>query len=136
MTTNGSGELIPMAWFLPLDSVVEERDALTAQVESATRAQRAAFNLFAGHTRAWVSIFPDGAGDGYYFDPERNSFFHHFAEVGGYHWFPSFRNFLAGVIECYDSGAIFVTNGTNGLTLEQDFDKTEAIWNRFGAGNY
>jgi len=42
---------------------------------------------------------------------------------------------LASVIECYES-AIFATNGTNGLTLEQDFDKTETIWNRFGAGNY
>jgi cell wall assembly regulator SMI1 len=136
MTTNGSGELIPMAWFLPLDRVVDERNALNAQVESRTPAQRAAFNTFAGHTRTWVSIFPDGAGDGYYFDPERNSFFHHFAEVGSYHWFPSFRNFLAGVIECYESGAIFATNGTNGLTLEQDFDKTEMIWNGFGAGNY
>ncbi len=134
-TTNGSGDLIPMAWFMPLDEVVDARNALKAQVESGTPVQRAAFDTFAGHTRTWVSIFPDGAGDGYYFDPERNSFFHHFAEVGSYHWFPSFRNFVAGVIECYESGAIFATNGTNGLTLEQDFDKTETIWNRFGAGN-
>jgi len=136
MTTNGSGELIPMALFWPLDRVVEERNGLRAQVESGTPAQRAAFNTFAGHTKPWVSVFPDGAGDGYYFDPERNSFFHHFAEVGSYHWFPSFRNFLAGVIECYESSAIVATNGTNGLTLEEDFDKTETIWNRFGAGNY
>lgn len=135
-STNGASELIPMAYFLPLDTVVEERNGLLAQVESGTPAQRAAFNTFAGHTKPWVSMFPDGAGDGYYFDPERNSFFHHFAEFGSYHWFPSFKNFLAGVIECYESGAIFTTNSTNGVTLDQDFDKTETIWNRFGAGNY
>jgi cell wall assembly regulator SMI1 len=133
---NGEGELIPMAWFWPLDKAVEARNGLAMQVESGTAAQQAAFNTFAGHTRPWVSIFPDGAGDGYYFDPERNSFFHNFAETGSYLWFPSFKNFLAGVIECYESGAIFTTNGTNGLALEQDFDKTETIWNCFGAGNY
>lgn len=135
MSTNGSGELIPMAYFLPLDRIVDDRNAVNAQVDSGTVAQRAAFKAFAGHTKPWVSIFPDGAGDGYYFDPERNSFFHHFAETASYHWFPSFRNFLAGVIECYESGAFFTTNSTNGLILDQDFDKTEAIWNRFGAGS-
>jgi hypothetical protein len=135
MSTNGTGEFVPMGYFWSLESVVEERNAVHAQVEAGTPVQRVAFKILAGQTKPWVAIFPDGAGDGYFFDPERNSFFHHFAEIGSYHWFPSFRNFLAGVIQCYESGAIFTTNTTNGVTLEFDFDKAEAIWNRYGAGN-
>jgi hypothetical protein len=136
MSTNSTCELFPMGYFQPLGNVVDEKIGLENQVNAGTPMQRAAFNTFAGHTKPWVSIFPDGAGDGYYFDPQRNSFFYHFAETGSYHWFPSFKNFLAGLVECYEAGAFFSTNSTNGVTLDQDVEKAQKIWNRFGASNH
>ena len=135
MRTNGNAELIPMGYFLSLDRVVDECNALRAQLTAATPAQRAAYQTFAGHRNAWVPILPDGAGDGYFFDPERNSFFYHFGETGTYHWFPSFRNFLAAVIECYEKGVFFTTNSNNTIRLSEDSERLEKIWDRFGAGN-
>jgi hypothetical protein len=48
--------------------------------------------------------------------------------VRHYTWFPSFRNFLTGLIECYDTGAVRV--GPDRKLLEEDRQKTQAIWAR------
>ena len=86
--------------------------------------------------RGGPACLDDGAGDGYFYDPERTdaegAFFFHFAEVGYYIWFPSLRNFLSGVIECYRTQAIKVA--ADGKSLEEDFDRTEKVWSRFGKG--
>jgi hypothetical protein len=136
MSTNGWLDFIPGHFFHPLEAVVDRRLGLQAQVAANTRVQRAAYRLFAGHMDNWVMILDDGAGDGYSYDPQRNSFFYHFAETASYHWFPSARNFFAGVIECYETGAFYSTNVTNSIRLEEDFDRTAKIWDRFGASNY
>jgi hypothetical protein len=119
--------------FVPLDEVVRERALIGQQVASAPMQQRTAFSVFAGYRTGWVQILDDGAGDGYFYDPKRSdaegAFFHHFAEMGYYVWFPSLRNFLAGVIECYESQAVKVA--ADGKSLDEDFDRTEKIWARF-----
>jgi hypothetical protein len=75
----------------------------------------------------------DGAGDGYFYDPKRSdsegAFFRYFAEMSYYLWFPSLRNFLAGVVECYESQAVKVS--ADGKSLDEDCDRTEKIWTRF-----
>jgi hypothetical protein len=48
--------------------------------------------------------------------------------VGYYVWFPSFRNFLAGVIECYETGAFRISE--DGASLDQDFARADRIWQR------
>jgi len=110
--TNSTVGLLAGQRFVPLDEIVRERAVVVDQVKSAPMHQRAAFSVFAGHRADWVQILDDGAGDGYFYDPKRldaeGAFFHHFAEVGYYLWFPSVRNFLAGVIECYENRAIKV----------------------------
>lgn len=136
MSTNGWLNFIPGHFFHPLEEVVAGRLGLEAQVKANTRAQRAAFEIFAGHTKTWVMILDDGAGDGYFFDPERNSFFYHFAETASYQWYPSLRNFLAGVIECYETDAFYSTNVTNSVRLEEDYERSAKVLNRFGASNY
>jgi hypothetical protein len=89
-------------------------------------------NLFIGHRRSWFTLMGDGTV-GYFYDPDRGdsegAFFYHFDEDGDYVWFPSFQNFLAGVIEYHSSGA--VKQAPDG-ELEEDYDKTEEIWSRFG----
>lgn len=131
MSTNGMAELLPVHRFLPLEEVVAEHALMQRQ-------SGLAFKVFAGHRKGWLHILDDGAGDGYFYDPRRRdaegAFFFHFAEVADYIWFPSLRNFLAGVIECYETDAVKV--GTNGKSLEDDFERTEKIWNRLGKSRY
>jgi cell wall assembly regulator SMI1 len=119
--------------FVPLDEAVRERSLVAQQVASGSKIQRTAFSVFAGHRTGWVQVLDDGAGDGYFYDPKRTdsegAFFHHFAEVGFYLWFPSVRNFLAGVIECYESRAVKVA--ADGKSIDEDFERTQEIWMRF-----
>ena len=119
--------------FVPLEEAVQERSLLGQQAASLTGVQRAAYSVFAGHRNGWVQILDDGSGDGYFYDPKRTdaegAFFHYFAEMRYYLWFPSARNFLAGVIECYESRAVRVA--ADGKSLDEDFERTQKIWERF-----
>ena len=94
---------------------------------------RAATNVFIAHRQNWIPIFVDGAGDGYFYDPGRPAFFYNMAEVRYYLWFPSLRNFLAGTIECYASGAF--TLSSDGIGLEEDYDRSFGVWNRVAVSN-
>jgi hypothetical protein len=100
------------------------------QLDSATMLQRAGWAVFAGHRNSWIQALNDGAGDGYFYDPERTdvegAFFYHFAEDGSYTWFPSLRNFLSGLIECYQTKSI--TLEKDGKNLKEDVSRTQAIW--------
>jgi cell wall assembly regulator SMI1 len=127
LPANSTVGLLPGQRFLPLDEAVAERALMRQQ-------SGAAFSIFAGHRKSWLHVLDDGAGDGYFYDPERSdgegAFFFHFAEVGHYVWFPSFRNFLSGVIECYQSQAVKVA--ADGKSLDEDAERTEKIWSRLG----
>jgi len=118
--TNSTVGLLPGQRFVPLDEVVAERALMRQQ-------SGAAFRVFAGHRKSWLHVLDDGAGDGYFYDPERTdaqgAFFFHFAEIGHYVWFPSLRNFLSGVIECYKAQAVKVV--ADGKSLDEDTDRTE-----------
>lgn len=135
MPTNSTDGLLPGQRFVPLDEIADGRALARQHVDSAS--QRVAFSVFTGHRKSWVRILDDGASDGYFYDPKRTdaegAFFYHMAEVRYYVWFPSFRNFLAGTIECYEKRAIKLA--TNGVDLEEDSEKTEKIWERFGKSN-
>src|SRR5262249_11722112 len=104
--------LLPGQRFVPLAEVVAERSLIRRQ-------SGAAFRVFAGHRKGWLHVLDDGAGDGYFYDPERTdaqgAFFFHFAEINHYVWFPSLRNFLSGVIECYQTQAVKVAVDGKGL---------------------
>lgn len=125
-------ELLPGHRFVPLAEAVRERTLIAQQLAATSMIERATFSVFAGHRRDWIPVMPDGAGDGYFYDPTRTehegAFFYHFAEDRTYRWFPSLRNFLAGVIECYESGAI--KPAADRKTLEEDYARTEQIWRR------
>lgn len=133
MASNNTVGLLAGQRFVPLDEVVRERELAGQQAASESGVQQAAFAIFAGHKAGWIQILSDGAGDGYFYDPARadadGAFFHHFAELGDYVWFPSVRNFLAGVIECYESQAVRIA--ADGKSLDEDIGRTEEIWQRF-----
>jgi hypothetical protein len=127
MATNSTVGLLPGQRFLPLQELIAERALIR-------RRSGVAFRILAGHREGWLHVLDDGAGDGYFYDPDRKdsegAFFFHFGEVAHYLWFPSVRNFLSGVIACYESGAVRAS--ADGKSLEEDSRKTEQIWSRFG----
>lgn len=122
--------------FMPLEEALQARADMRAEVQALEGIQRAGYLAYAGHRDPWVSVFVDLAGDGYFYDPGRREsggyFFFHFAEVGEYIYFPSLKNFLAGVNACYDSGIYHV--GPDGA-IEEDFNQSREVWKRYGSMN-
>lgn len=130
---------IPGHRFLPLNEALGLPTVLSNQVAKATIGQRTAFGIFAGHRRSWITLFDDGAGDGYFFDPKRKpeegAVFYSFAEDCTYFFFPSLRNLLAGAVKCYETDAFSWTNAPTGSALTEDFPRTTKIWESFGSSN-
>ncbi len=134
MQTNTTLTFITGHYFPSLQSVVADHKA-TVQSRPNTAAQRVAANLFTAHTAGWLEILPDRAGDGFVYDTKRKdadgAFFYHFTEGSEFVYFPAFRNFLAATVESIKSGAYHPDK--DGRSMEEDFAKVEAIWNKFGS---
>ncbi len=137
MPRSSTGGLLPGNRFIPLEEVVQENAHLAQQLQSVSFMQRLAFSVFASHRKGWVQVLNDGSGDGYFYDPARadaaGAFFFSFAETRSYVWFPSLRNFLSGVIDAYESGAI--RPAADGIEFDEDYEKTQKIWMRLGESN-
>lgn len=130
MATNSPIGLVPGQRFIPLDEFVRQKTLMCQQADSETFIQGFVYKIFAGYRKNWVQVMDDGAGDGYFYDPDRadGAFFFHFTEVGYYRWFPSLNNFLAGTIECYEKKVFKIS--ADGKKFEQDSEQAETIWNR------
>jgi cell wall assembly regulator SMI1 len=130
---------MPGDYFLPLEDALNLPTLLSNQVSNATATQRAAFNFFAGYTKSWITLFDDGAGDGYFFDPKRKptdgAVFYHFMEDGGYVFFPSAKNLYAGMVKCYQQGVFIWKEENDGASLHEDFDAAAKIWSEFGVNS-
>jgi cell wall assembly regulator SMI1 len=130
---------IPGHRFVPLDEALGANGVISNQVANTTGAQRAAFEIFAGHTKSWIPLFDDGAGDGYFIDPVRKAsqgaVFYHFAEEARYVFFPSVKNLMAGIVKCYEQNAFAWKTNENGPGLIEDFERAEKVWKEFGTGN-
>jgi cell wall assembly regulator SMI1 len=128
---------IPGHFFLPLEDALKMPGILSNQVAGATSAQRVAFNAVAGYTKNWVTLFDDGAGDGYFFDPsrkpEQGAVFYHFAEEAQYVFFPSAKNLYAGIVKGYEENVFTWQEGTNGPSLNEDYTRADKLWDEFGA---
>lgn len=126
-------DFIPGHSFPSIETVVENRNAARDQLRQATLLQRGFYWLMCGHRKNWMSILEDGAGDGYFFDPKRSSrhgqVFYCFQETGDYTFFPSLRNLLKAITECYAEG-IF-RSATNSESFE-DFERSARIMEKYG----
>jgi cell wall assembly regulator SMI1 len=130
---------IPGHRFVPLAEALSLPAVISGQVAGATPVQRAAYGIFAGHRKSWITIFDDGCGDGYFFDPKRKAsegaVFYHLAEDMQYIFFPSAANLLAGAVKCYERKAFSWKDDPQGPGLEEDFNQSPKIWEEFGASN-
>ena len=97
-------------------------EALRLRSDSNAYFKEKGMELFMAHEFNWLILFPDPAGDGYYYDYkkdyERGGIFFVFRESGYYIHFPSIKNLLAGLIECYQQGA-YQGSETVDFKLEQ-----------------
>jgi cell wall assembly regulator SMI1 len=127
---------MPGHYFVPLDEALEMSRGLSNQVAGTTPVQRTAFNALVGFTKTWITLFDDGSGDGYFYDPKREpvegAIFYHDMEDTGYTFFPSPKNLFAGMVKCYQQNIFVRKEGTNGASLDEDFEAAEKIWKEFG----
>ena len=113
-------ELFPGYEFYPLQDAIELNQDLVAQYK------KSGAWLFMAHEAGWLSLFPDAAGDGYYYDPGRDyetgGVFFNFRESSSYIFFPSVRNLLQAIVDCYRQG---VYRGGETLDFEREHQITE-----------
>jgi cell wall assembly regulator SMI1 len=128
---------MPMCYFMPLDEALDAYKSFNQPPTNASAIQLGAYNMIAGFTKTWIVIFDDQSGNGYYFDPQRKpgegAVFYHDMEDGQYVFFPSPKNLIAGLVKCYDQNAYTWKEGTNGASLDVDFNAAAKIWSQFGA---
>jgi len=137
--TNQGGGLIdgPIAYhrFLPLEEALGLDNPAENRATKAPLVQKAFYEAFAGHRKSWVTLFDDGSGDGYFFDPKRapakGAVFYCFAEDRQYVFFPSARNLLAGIVACYERGAFTWQDSK----LTNNFVLAEKVWLEFGSSD-
>jgi hypothetical protein len=95
-------ELFPGHTFWSLEEALQTNKELTADYA------QSGFSELMAEEATWLTLFPDGAGDGYYYDPKYDyasgGVFYNFREIGYYMRFPSIKNLLMAIVECYQAG--------------------------------
>lgn len=129
-------DFIPLYRFVPLEEALTETASAMA---NATPAQRVFYNLLLGYRNSWIYLFDDGSGNGYWFDPKRKpsqgAVFYNFTEDGEYTFFPSPKNLMAGIADCYAQGIFRVKPGTSPPQLDEDLDRSPKVWAEYGESN-
>jgi cell wall assembly regulator SMI1 len=118
-----SQELFPGHGFWSLETAIQTHQDFWREYEAR------GMGFFMAHEKNWLSLFPDTAGDGYYYDPQKEyeagAVFYNFREAGYYRYFPSIKNLLKALVECYQ-------NGVYPQGAEPDFDMEDRIMNKYG----
>lgn len=126
-------DIIPLHRFQSLEELLERRNAAAKSREDSTSVQGAVFDALVGHTLAWIPIFVDPAGDGYFYDPtrrpEQGAVLYNFLEVNSFQFYPSLKNLLVGLAECYEKEAYTVTAEGR---LDRDTVKAIEILREYG----
>jgi hypothetical protein len=128
--------LIPGYRFPPLEKVVVRRVTLENYILNFTSKARVFDVLFkgSGSKKTWLQIFYDGGDHSYFYDSygagASGGFFYFSMEGLDYIFFPSVRNFLKGLIDCYQQDIIIVKD--SGSSLFYDTMRAKAVWRRLG----
>jgi cell wall assembly regulator SMI1 len=126
-------DIIPIHRFRSLEEVVEIRKLHAREREQGSAAMRAFDDALFGHRTRSIPIFEDIAGDGYFYDPERRleegAVYYNFLETGTFQFYPSLKNLLVGLSECYETGAYSLDAEGR---IEADYDKSAEILSKYG----
>ena len=110
-----NAELFPGYSFIPLEEAIRTNHEVNAAYA------RSGMGPLMAHEANWLVLFPDPAGDGYYYDPaaryESGGVFFNFRESGYYIHFPSVRNLLVALTECFRQG-VYRAGETTDFGLE------------------
>ena len=119
----GGLQLFPGYEFYSLEEAIQTNEELNQAYKEK------GMQFFMAHEASWLILFPDPAGDGYYYDYKqdyaRGGVFFNFRESAYYLYFPSIKNLLAALTECYRQGAY---QGVETL----DFDLELKIMRKYG----
>lgn len=127
-------DVIPGHWFVPLKYALDQNKSLNQGGD--TLAQKAFFELFAGHMKTWILLFDDGCGDGYFYDSVQKNksgyVFYHMAEMRYYVFFSSLKNLFKGFVECYRED-VYTSDNTQNY---ESFEKAAKIMSKYGVSVY
>lgn len=119
-------ELFPGHSFFSLQGAVRLNDDI----------QEFPYNLLLSSEKNWLVLFPDPAGDGYYYDPSRTysagGVFYTFRENNYFRYFPSLKNLLKAVIEMYEEGLLPYELQPDAFDISAQIAREEAILERYG----
>jgi cell wall assembly regulator SMI1 len=135
--SNAGYDFIPIHRFVPLEEALEDNAARGKSGGSPW--QYLAGQFIIGYQDTWFCLFFDDERNGYWFDPKRKpaegAVFYNFMEDGSYIFFPSAKNLMAGIAECYEQGIFRVKPGSSPPQLDEDIDRSTKVWEEFGASN-
>ncbi len=107
-------EIIPLHNFRSLEEAAERHKEVS----------KSSNDPIIGHMAVWVPVFGNPFGDGYFCDPtrspEQGAVFECSIELGSFRFYPSLRNLLVGLAECYETGAFTWTPRSAQRRLRQD----------------
>jgi cell wall assembly regulator SMI1 len=127
---NGLGneeELFPGYRFWELDRAIQVNQ------EANNFYKEKGVSLLMAHEKNWLVLFPDFSGDGYYYDLkgsyETGVVFYNFRESNYYRYFPSIKNLLRAIIDCYQNDVYPIDGDPN-------FEAEDAIMEKYGKEIY
>lgn len=119
-------ELFPGHGFSPLEGAVRLNNEI----------RQPPWSFLLASERNWLVLFPDPAGDGYYYDPSRTystgGVFYTFREDNYVRFFPSLKNLLKAVVEMYAEGLLPYELQPEGFDISAQIAREEEILERYG----
>lgn len=127
---------IPGCVFIPLDEAIKQREQMW-QPQYGNPTQRVVLYFFASHRKSWITVFDDGAGDGYFYDPKKKdsegALFYSFAETRTYTFFPSVKNLIAWTTKCYELDVFKTHNESGAINVDEDSKRAMDLQGEFAS---
>jgi len=129
-------DAFPYMRFVPLREALDARDYLRTPGESKSNTQRKMQDAWLAFRYSWVGVLENGAGDGYYYDPDRRNeescFFYTAHDDIGYMFYPSVGNYIEELLELDRRNQLLGDDTGVIQTSDLTYDEEKDFLNRFG----
>ena len=129
-------DAFPYMRFVPLREALDARYYLRTPDEAKSTAQRDMQDAWLAFRYSWVGVLENGAGDGYFYDPDRRKEDSHFFYTAhddiGYMFYPSVGNYIEELLELDRRNQL--SGDDTGVKQDSDYtyDEEKDFLNRFG----